>query len=433
MSRHTFNYKAISDWFSTGFFFENNHFYFNNNENIQIKNLIKQWHYSPRNISFTKILNEFGNLIESLIEKEVEGKKIILPLSGGLDSRTLAAALKGKKNVIAFSYEFENGIKETEYARAIAELNGWEFHSYSIQKGDLWDNIIELSKINQCMTEFTHPRQMAVINEISALGDIFLSGSMGDLLFDTFSIPTNSNVSIQVNKIMNLILKPGGIEISDALWKYWNLKGDHLGYLKEHIKEKLFNINISNPSSRIRAFKAIHYVNNWTNINMKIFSEHKPVYAPYHDKEMLEFICTIPENHLARRKIQIEYIKSRAPEIARVPWQKYDLDLYTYKKFNTNYFPRRAYRFAKRVIDEKLFKKSLLIQRNWELQFIGKNNEKKLEDWLFNTPQLYELVPNKIVREFYHKFKKVDSVKYSHPISMLLTMAVWCKHYKNID
>ena len=70
-----------------------------------------------------------------------------------------------------------------------------------------------------------------------------------------------------------------------------------------------------------------------------------------------------------------------------------------------------------------------MIQRNWELQFLGQENERYLEQWLFETPELNKLVPRHFVDEFYHRFKKVDPVKYSHPVSMLLTLAVWCKRF----
>ena len=53
--------------------------------------------------------------------------------------------LRGNNKIIAYSYEFEGGVKETEYARKIAELYGWEFYSFTIPKGYLWNNIEEIS------------------------------------------------------------------------------------------------------------------------------------------------------------------------------------------------------------------------------------------------------------------------------------------------
>ena len=74
-------------------------------------------------------------------------------------------------------------------------------------------------------------------------------------------------------------------------------------------------------------------------------------------------------------------------------------------------------------------KKKKIIQRNWELQFIGKKNENKLKEWLFETEEIKNIIPMKILKKYYTNFKEVDPIKYSHPISMLLTLAVWSKFY----
>tara|TARA_B100000131_G_scaffold322779_1_gene378036 strand:+ start:4752 stop:6056 length:1305 start_codon:yes stop_codon:yes gene_type:complete len=419
------DYHAICNWFSTGFFFDNENFFLRDKDDSTLKRVNKKWHYSPRDITLDQAIENFSSLLTSLVEDNTKGESIILPLSGGLDSRTLAVVLRENNNVKAYSYEFEGGVKETEYARKIAEIYGWEFYSFTIPKGYLWNNIEEISNINNCRVEFTHPRQMAVMKQISNLGDCILSGSMGDLLFDSFEIPKNSNIDGQVNKVVDLIVKPGGKEIANALWQYWNLNGSFEQSLNDNIRNKLYNIEIDNPSSCIRAFKAIHYVKNWTNVNMKIFSDYKPVYAPYHDSKMRDFICAIPEFHLSNRKIQINYIKQKAPELAMIPWQNYDLNLYDYHKFNGSYLPRRGYRYIKRIFKEKVLRKTPIIQRNWELQFIGEKNDKNLKKWLFESPTLYQIVPKDIVEDYYQKFKKHNSVKYSHPVSMLLTLAVW--------
>tara|TARA_Y100000588_G_C14167270_1_gene887505 strand:+ start:47 stop:325 length:279 start_codon:yes stop_codon:yes gene_type:complete len=87
------------------------------------------------------------------------------------------------------------------------------------------------------------------------------------------------------------------------------------------------------------------------------------------------------------------------------------------------------YRYARRAIREKILKVPPLVQRNWELQFLGKENERNLKQFLFGIPELFELVPRQIVEDYYRRFKKIDPVKYSHPVSMLLTLAVWCKNF----
>tara|TARA_B100001115_G_C15772020_1_gene378917 strand:- start:117 stop:1067 length:951 start_codon:yes stop_codon:yes gene_type:complete len=311
----------------------------------------------------------------------------------------------------------------------IADINGWDFHAYVIPKGYLWEKIDELSEINRCRTEFTHPRQMAVIKQISQLGEINLSGSMGDLLFETFPNSKNFKFKNKLDLLRRLLVSPGGEEIAQDFWEHWKIQGSMDNKFNEVIKNLLTNVNIRNTAGAIRAVKAMHYVKNWTNINMKVFSKYNAVYAPYQDEKMCEFVCGIPENYLSGRKIQIEYIKSKSPALAKVPWQQYDLDLYNYSQFNGIYFPRRVYRFVNRIISEKIFRKNPLIQRNWELQFLGSQNKEQLQRFLFRNENLYELVPEAIIKKYYDLFSNSDSVKYSHPITMLLTFSVWAKRF----
>ena len=226
-----------------------------------------------------------------------------------MDSRTLAAALIGNKNVVTYSYEFEGGINETGYARQIAEASGWKFHDYKISNGYLWRKIEDLAELNHCQSDFTHPRQMAVIESISGLGDIILSGQWGDVLFDNFDIDEYANIDFQTNFLLNKIVKLGGMELANKLWKCWGLAGTFEDELFEVVRNLLLDIKINNPISRIRAFKSIHWAKRWANPNLNIFSKYSGLYIPFYSDEICNFICSTPEKYLKNRKIQIEYIK----------------------------------------------------------------------------------------------------------------------------
>ena len=136
-------------------------------------------------------------------------------------------------------YEFENGLNETKYGKMIANKYSWDFHSFKIPRGYLWKRLIDLAKINQCQVEFTHPRQMAVMEEISQLGDIIVSGSMGDLLFDSFNLSYDANTTDLIQYAMHSIVKPSGYELANELWNYWKLDKDFESELNKRIKTSL--------------------------------------------------------------------------------------------------------------------------------------------------------------------------------------------------
>ncbi|CAM3987463.1 MULTISPECIES: asparagine synthase-related protein [Flavobacterium] len=440
--KKTLNYEAICVFAATGFFLDQDTYFKElqvvkpasnyDIENNKIKNesAYFKWHYSPIERPLKEIVEEFAKLFETIIEEQVKNKTVILPLSGGLDSRTQAAALFHLGNKVnAYSYEFLNGHNETNYSQKIAKACGFSFEKWKVKEGYLWNKIEELARINQCYSEFTHPRQMAFIEKYDQMGDVFSLGHWGDVLFDDMSVSDNLTNEQQVEILFKKVVKKGGLELASNLWKSWNLKGDFKEYLKTRIGCLLGEINMpSNANAQIRAFKSLYWAPRWTSTNLSIFEKIKPITLPYYDNRICEFICTIPEKYLAGRQIQIEYLKLRMPALAKITWQeKRPFNLYNYKnnKFPYN-FPFRVFDKLKRTISNERF-----IQRNWELQFLGKENEKELEKWLFENDNFKGLINEELVKAFYLDFKNKDAVYYSHSVSMLLTLSLFTKNNKN--
>jgi len=440
--KNEIDYKAICVFTALGFFLDDDTYWkdykvlkpgmeyaIDNNKIINQKQWF-EWHYSPRDISFSQVVDEFADILERSVLNDKNKGKLILPLSGGLDSRSLAAVLKNSDDIFTYSYGFPDSIGETKFGRKIAEVSGFDFSAFDIQRGYLWDKIEEISDINGCFTEFTSTRQMSISDKFEGMGDIFILGHGGDLYFDDMGV---EDKNINSDKLFELLKKkivnPGGVELAEMLWKEWGLSGDFNSYLDDRLRNAFDSIMISEPNGKLRAFKTQYYVNRWSIVNTLFFSHYKPVNIPYLNDEMSEFICTVNEKYLSGRQVQIEYIKRKAPELAKIPWQThYPCNLYNYKNFRSpRYIPFRAYRKGKRIVKEKLG--TPFIQRNWELQFLGDDNDKKLREWLFDNEKFNEMVPKKITREFYERFQNSDKRKYFNPLSMLLTLSQFSKKY----
>ncbi|MBS1517274.1 MAG: asparagine synthase [Bacteroidetes bacterium] len=405
---------------------------FDENSKIISSGKYWNWHYDPKEINLKQATEEFANLFERIVHEKLNGREIILPLSGGLDSRTQAASLRKEDSVKCYSYKFERSFDETKYGKAICASLGIPFREYIIREGYLWDVIDELSEINQCYADFTHPRQMAHIHEISELGNVFFLGHWGDVLFDSIGVRNDIRFDEQVNVIINKLLKKGGEELAEKLWNMWGLAGKFRDYLDERVSKLLDEIKIDNPGSRIRAFKSTYWAPRWTSANMNVFSHFHETVLPYYDDEMCEFICGIPEEILADRKIQIEYIKMKDPGLAEIPWQTYDpLNLYNYKYFrDISNLPGRIIAKGKKILKENIFNKKE-IRSNWEIQFKGEKNDEQLRKRLFGNEEFKLLVNKEITTEFYNKFKNGDSRNYAHPVSMLLTLSQFAKSLQN--
>ena len=389
------------------------------------------WHYEPIERSFENILDEFSSLFNRLIIDSTKEKNVLLPISGGLDSRSLFIPVSKQSNLILCSYEFDGGLNETYYGRELSERFNIPFYSQKIPGGYLWEKLDQIAELNGCFTDFTHPRQVAVMDNWKGLGEVILLGHWGDVLFDKQADSKNISYNEQVIQLKKKIIKPGGIELANDLWRYWGLEGSFESYITDRLDKLYGDINIDHPSARMRAFKSLYWAPRWTSINLSIFNKAGEIVLPYYSDEMCKFICTIPERYLEGRKIQIEYIKKNCPEVARIPWQKFHpLNLYDYQRFNhPHYYIIRAVRKAKRILQQYLSKSPELITRNWELQFLVEQNFIELKKNLLERNKFNKLIPQTIIRKYLDKFQ-TDPVQYAHPLSMLLTLAVFSdKHY----
>lgn len=437
---HELDRKAICIFAATGFFVDTDIYWKDKkvlpaaSENILDDNgfLIEskpwfKWHYSPRNISFENALEEFTSLFEQIVSEQAKESKVILPLSGGLDSRTQAVALAKMKNpVTAYSYSFKGGFSESGIGKKIAKACGFDFKEFKIESGYLWPKLEELASINKCFSDFAHPRQMAVLEDLKNMEGIFSLGHWGDVLFDR-GAPDGTKEDQLLEIILKKIIKKGGMELATALWQEWELEGDFESYVRERISGLLNKIEIENTSAKLRAFKSLYWAPRWTSVNLSVFEAAHPVSLPYYDDRMCEFICTVPEAYLADRKLQIAYIKQQSPALAKIVWQDHKpFNLYTFEKNKApNNIPYRIGNKLKRELKSKMGKP--YIQRNWELQFLGMENDEKLQEHLFGE-NIHPFISKPLLAKFYNNFKNVDAVKYSHTISILLTLKVFLKN-----
>jgi len=438
------DYKAICVFAALGFFLEDDTYYTNlkvlkpglayniSHDGYAEHHPWFEWYYEPKERDFDTIVDEFGSLLESIMEEQINTRQVILPLSGGLDSRTQAVALKrlGKKTA-SYSYFFHGGLNEANYGKKIAKRCGFDFYPLEVQKGYLWNYIERLAQINECYSDFTHPRQMAFIDKFASMGDLFSLGHWGDVLFDDMGVPDDLSFDMQIKVLLKKLVKKSGYELGEQLWEFWHLEGSFKEYVTERVRTLLEKINIVNANARIRAFKSLNWAPRWTSVNLSVFEQIHPITLPYYDERMCNFICSIPERYLAQRKIQIAYIKKYAPDLAEIQWQEHrPFNLYTYQwdKAPWNY----PYRIQNKLLTGiRSIVNHEPVQRNWELQFVGDENENGLKKWLFHSPSFKEFISEDIVQMMYEKFLHTDRVWYSHSVSMLLTLSVWSTLFRN--
>lgn len=386
------------------------------------------WFYNPIHTDLESATEAFGKVFEKNIMEAIRNKDVLFPLSGGMDSRTIAAAVPNSSpNLQSYSYEFENGVRENKFAKAIAKIKQFPYKGYTIPKGYLWDKLDDLNKILKHYSEFTHSRQISLIDEIEQMGDLFLLGHGGEI----FQAPSFENATDddKISKIIfNMMIKGKGKELGERLWSLWGLEGSFSDYVLELIHHNLKNIGIENGNVKVRAFIYKYVASRKNQVNIAIFCRNKSIHLPFLQKEVLNVICTTREDLLTNRKIQMHYIKKKSSKLATVPLQNfYPLNIYNHHKINSKvYLPFRAILAGLRRLKETVSGQKTII-RNWENQFLGEANDKKLQKHLFERNDRENLLPLELIKEYYQKFKQ-KNVEYVQPLSILLTLNSFCNH-----
>lgn len=435
---HQLNYRAICVYVAIGFFLDQDSYWedevclspgsnhqFDDNGLLLKSEPWFDWNYNPRDVTFNQVLEEYVSLLTNIIQEQVNDNPVVLPLSGGLDSRSQALVLSKLNNpVSAYSYSFQNGYPEHLISKKVADACGFDFKSYAISKGYLWDVIEDLASINKCYSEFTHARQMAIFKPLNNMKGIMSLGHWGDVLFDK-GAPENSSHTDIIPYLLKKMVKPKGIELAQKLWEVWDLEGDFSSYLRTRIEDAVSKIKIDDVSAKVRAFKTTQWAHRWTTTNLSIFEAARPISLPYYDDRMCKFICTVPERFLADRQLQIAHIKQNKA-LASITWhanKPFNVLNYKYNKSPFNLPYKIANKTSRKLSN---MRGKSYIQRNWELQFLGKENDARLKSYIFSK-DFNDFVPNEVSAYIYNQFKNDNAILYAHPLSMLLTLSLFKK------
>ena len=85
---------------------------------------------------------------------------------------------------------------------------------------------------------------------------------------------------------------------------------------------------LDDPDFRIKAFKTDQWSFRWTLASLRSFQLAAFPRLPFYDTRMSDFFESVPTEFVAGRRLQIDYLKRFAPDLAQVTWQARGVNLY---------------------------------------------------------------------------------------------------------
>lgn len=427
------DWEGITGFFGMGFF-QNDNTHLKNvkiilpascyhfDRSLKLKSHKRYWDWNFNSTvrtekEYTAMLHE---ALAASVNYAIKNRTTALPISGGLDSRTLAGVMTGgdgKDNKIwGYSYGYTPKSVETDIAARIADARGIQFDSYVVPNY-LFDKIDLISKSIELFGYVDGPRQASMKELLEEKSELVIGGHWGDVWLDDMGIaalPGSRNEQLMA-AFDKKILKRGSDWLMSVSELYFpNGKQFLRGYYQDFVEQYK---HVEDADHVMKIFKTDQWSFRWTLPSIRMYQAAVFPVLPFYDNRIVDLFQTVPTNVLSGRSLQIEYLKQYHPDLARIKWQEYDSNLYWYKYLNNRNLVYRIYKKLGRTL-----KGERPIQRSWEIFYLNTSGRQKLEE-VFMTPAFNSVIPDKYCKELLDNFYQNPSAGNGYAISMLHTFA----------
>lgn len=377
------------------------------------------WVHQPRPADqYSDAVDEFASVFHQVVDQNAAEGTCALPLSGGLDSRSLLSAVTKDGwrpgNVWTYSYGYSPASIENKIAGELASRAGLSHESYTIGPY-LFDAADRVVQAVEGFQEITQTRQAAVMPVVKDHATSILCGHIGDIFLDDMGVTADAqDLRAFVSKKMRK--KGSGWFAQNAAWIT-------AGVADEQVRSRLQSLGgIEDADFRVKALKLDTWVFRWTNASLRMFQSAAYPRVPFYDGRLVDFFMTVPTEWVAGRRMQIDYLKRYAPTLAKVTWQAYDANLHWYTYSNSLMLPKRAMKKAWRVVTGQR-----VTEANWEVQFLHPAAAAEIDKRL-TAPglRLHEFFPQAAIRSLLAEFRAnpwADGRSYT--VAALLTFSCW--------
>ncbi len=257
----------------------------------------------------------YEKLKEEIRNKLVNNQRVGILLSGGMDSRIVAAVLKTLideefqgVNVTALTWGKKNS-RDVVYAERIAKLFAWEWKHFEMKPDDLLTNM----KICAQKGAIYSPLHLHAMPKIRSFHDvdIILAGSFGD------SIGRGEYSGKKVLELQSFHSRPRN--------KFNLLKRKLFDQHKKLAFSEIERYRSIYPRDKEYQYceleKQIHYMRKQLNQCMAYINESVPVYQVFTSQSIYELIWSIDPT-LRNDKLYLNILNLTKPELLEIPWAR---------------------------------------------------------------------------------------------------------------
>jgi len=281
------------------------------------------WHENYFSDSEEDLLNRLDEVFVRVFQRLIEstkGLQIVVPLSGGLDSRIIVTMLKrlGVEDVICFSYG-KKGNREAAISRQVAEALGYQWYFVEHTRGKLYDNyhsddMRRYLDYGGNLVSLPHIQDFFAVKELKDEGKIpenavFVPGHSGDML-------AGSHIPLDYDQPQAYIFEKF---LEDNLKKHYSLWGwneaELLPLFKDKIRKCVGDISVHDNVSCANTIELFDFHER----QAKFIVNSVRVYEffgfkwqiPLWDAELIDFFLRVPTSYRINQLLYKNYAKMK--------------------------------------------------------------------------------------------------------------------------
>jgi len=320
------------------------------NEKVKLKfcNYYKHLHgnYFKENIKENDFYNQLDVISENIFKrliKSVAGRKIVVPLSGGYDSRYIVGMLKkyNCKNVLCFTYGKKSSF-EVKISKKVANELGYDWYFVEYNK-NIWNEFFyattyEYFKYANNLSSLPHIQDFFAISylkkkKLLPKNSIIVPGSCGDLLGGSYVLSKYEieNITISLNGLKEYIFNRH-FNLWDDRKRFEKYKKNILDEIESGIKE--FSIkNLSDFISINEHWFTIHKVSKFVINSNRIYEYFGYEWRmPLWDNELVKFWYRVPLRYRIDKKLYDDYLFDRIFEKYNISFKKDNINSHSKEK-----------------------------------------------------------------------------------------------------
>ncbi|MCM2335062.1 MAG: asparagine synthase-related protein, partial [Anaeromyxobacteraceae bacterium] len=283
-----------------------------------------QYPGSVRRLPPDEVAAEVGRRLRRAVARQVAGPgRIVVPLSGGLDSRLCLAGVPAARrpDVTAFTWG-DPGCLDRRYAPAIARACEVRHRDYDYRYQALVEGAAGGAWITDGLAGATDFHILSYVPDLAAEGEVVLNGFAGDVLLGgnfhwrrVRALPRERlarAVFAKRNDALPLAEAAAALrgEVREAAA---GLEASYQAAFEAHRQE--------DPLGQLDAFLLDSRIRRWTSFGTQLLRTRLVSRAPFYDLDVFDLVAEVPPDWRTEHRFYRRVLLLAFPEVARVGWQ----------------------------------------------------------------------------------------------------------------